>query len=399
MPLQPQALGTALDEKLTLHSTLCRRDAGAYLQALQSGDDVVVACTQEKQLFTALAEQAEGAVSVVRFVNIRETGGWSRDAQSATPKLAALLAAARLPDAEPVPTVTYKSAGRLLVVGPLALAERAATLLGDTLDVTIFSTGVDGEAGGLQERRFPVLAGRPSALTGWLGAFTFAWTQDNPIDLDLCTRCNACVEACPEGAIGLDYQIDLARCTSHRSCVKACGAAGAIQFGREVRTLSESFDLVLDLGAQPLVTLHAPPQGYFRWDGHSPDVLLKLRGMVGEFEKPKFFTYKQSLCAHSRNTQVGCNACIDICSAHAVSSDKARQKITVNPNLCVGCGACTTVCPTGALSYAYPRVAEQGLRFKTLLSTYTKAGGKPGCCCTASSKARSWWSSWAAKPA
>ena len=75
MPLQPQALGMALDEKLTLHSTLCRRDAGAFLQALPSGDDVVVACTQEKQLFTALAEQAEGTVSVVRFVNIRETGG------------------------------------------------------------------------------------------------------------------------------------------------------------------------------------------------------------------------------------------------------------------------------------------------------------------------------------
>ena len=154
-------------------------------------------------------------------------------------------------------------------------------------------------------------------------------------------------------------------------------APGAPSGDNEVVTFGPfTFDLVLDLGVQPLVTLHAPPQGYFRWDGHSPDTLLKLREMVGEFEKPKFFTYKQSLCAHSRNTQVGCNACIDICSAQAVSSDKARQKITVNPNLCVGCGACTTVCPTGALGYAYPRVSEQGLRFKTLLSTYAKAGGK-----------------------
>jgi hypothetical protein len=31
--------------------------------------------------------------------------------------MAALLAAARLPDAEPVPTVTYKSEGRLLIIG------------------------------------------------------------------------------------------------------------------------------------------------------------------------------------------------------------------------------------------------------------------------------------------
>jgi ferredoxin len=47
----------------------------------------------------------------------------------------------------------------------------------------------------------------------------------------------------------------------------------------------------------------------------------------------------------------------------------------VNPNLCVGCGACTTVCPTGALTYTYPRASEQGVRFKTLLSGYAKAGG------------------------
>ena len=94
MPLNAQALGTALREDLTLHSTLCRREAGAFQKAIQSGDDVLVACTQEKRLFSELAEQTESAVSVIRFVNIRETGGWSRDAAKATPKIAALLAAA-----------------------------------------------------------------------------------------------------------------------------------------------------------------------------------------------------------------------------------------------------------------------------------------------------------------
>jgi len=103
--------------------------------------------------------------------------------------------------------------------------------------------------------------------------------------------------------------------------------------------------------------------------------VVKLRDMVGEFEKPKFFTYKQNICAHSRNETVGCNACIDICSAQAISSEKHLKQIKVNPNLCIGCGACTTVCPTGALTYAYPRASEQGVRLKTLLSTYVKAGG------------------------
>lgn len=51
MPLNARALGQALGENLTLHSMLCRREAGAFQQALRTGDDVVVACTQEKRLF------------------------------------------------------------------------------------------------------------------------------------------------------------------------------------------------------------------------------------------------------------------------------------------------------------------------------------------------------------
>ena len=375
MPLQPKTLGTALHENLSLHSALCRREVGAFQKAIQTGDDVIVACTQETRLFAELAQQTERTTSVIKFVNIRETGGWSKDAAQASPKIAALLAMAHLPDAEPVPTVTYKSAGRLLIIGQLDAAEQAAELLSDALDVTLFSLGA-GRNGGLQERRYPVLAGQINRLTGWLGAFELNWTRSNPIDLDLCTRCNACLSACPEGAIGFDYQIDSSLCKSHRACVKVCGVAGAIDFGREPETLSEKFDLVLDLRATPAFTQHALPQGYFRWDGQDSRTLLKVRSLVGEFEKPKFFNYKQKLCAHSRNEKIGCNACIDVCSASAISSEKNRQQIKVNPNLCVGCGACTTVCPTGAISYAYPRPAEQGIKIKTLLTAYAKAGGK-----------------------
>src|SRR5205823_3920249 len=337
MPLDAEAIARALelDGALPLHRELCRKELGAL--AGKHDGETLVACTQEAALFREAADEAQHT-HPISFVNIRETAGWSAEARSATPKIAALVAAEALPEPEPVPRVTYRSEGRLLIVGPAEAALSWAEALAEKLAVTVLVTG---RAGGHElplETTYPVYSGRLSRLEGWLGAFKGEWVQENPIDLERCTRCGACVEVCPEKAIDWSFQIDLDRCRDHRQCVVACGAIGAIDFDRRDTTRTEDFDLVLDLDPTPAFRMHQPPQGYWRPGADVAAQALavtEIAASVGSFEKPKFFNYKASICAHSRSGKPGCNLCIDVCSTAAIRGD--GDHIFVEPHLCMGC--------------------------------------------------------------
>ncbi len=135
---------------------------------------------------------------------------------------------------------------------------------------------------------------------------------------------------------------------------------------------SGAFDLVLDLSAVPLMPVSLPPLGYFR--GHT-DVSLQLAmdtlpDLLGDFEKPKYFDYDASICAHSRSQLNGCSACISACATGAIQSD--GEGVIVDPYLCQGCGSCATVCPSGAMTYAYPKPDNAIERTRAML----KDGGQ-----------------------
>ena len=313
---------------------LCRGELDRFRTLAASGAPITVGCTQEAPLFREIAAKSRSEVS---FVNLRETAGWSAEASRAGPKMAALAAAV----AEPMPDVPFvrlESAGVILIYGRDERAVEAASLLKDHLDVTVLTTRPDNM---LPPRvtDFPIVKGTIRAAKGYLGAFEVV------ID---------------------DYAAPLP------------SSRGALAFGTARDGAVSRCDILLDLsGGVPLFPAADLRDGYMRADpGDSAAVLkavLRARDLVGDFDKPRYITFTEGLCAHSRSGIIGCRRCLDLCPTGAIAP--VGDHVAIDANICAGCGQCAAVCPTGAAAYALPPADALMRKLRTLLTVYREAGG------------------------
>lgn len=114
---------------------LCRTNLDHFRAALATGFPVTVTCTQEAPLFNEIAADEAPDVPLA-FVNIRETAGWTAQADTSGPKMAAMVAAAAVAPA-PFGITTLESRGVTLILGRDTAALDAAATLSEHLDITV----------------------------------------------------------------------------------------------------------------------------------------------------------------------------------------------------------------------------------------------------------------------
>ena len=337
MPLDVSAIRKGCPgSKVETARHLCGTEIDLFKKHAAVDANLTVACTHQQALFSELLEEMKRETPVA-FVNIRETAGWSRDAKTAAPKMAALLALGAEPAAD-IPMIALESEGVTIVYGRDEVAIDAARQLAEDLDITVLLTR-PGDIAPPRGIEFPVFKGSVRAAKGHIGAF--------------------------------ELRVD-------DFAAPTASSRGKLAFGASRDGAISSCDLIVDLsGGTALFPADDLREGYLRADPRDgaavERILNKARGLVGTFDKPRYVTFKPDLCAHSRSKIVGCTRCLEVCPTGAIAP--AGDFVSIDPAICAGCGGCASVCPTGAASYALPAADQQMRRIRTLLAAYHAAGG------------------------
>ena len=263
-------------------SQLCRAELERFRAAAAGGEPITVGCTQEAPLFSEVAGEERRAADLrqhprdCRLVHRRRARPGRRWRRCSLPP----------PSRCPIfRFVSSQSEGVSLIYGRDERAIEAGELLKDHLDVTVLITRPK-DLTPPRVTDFPVVKGTIRSAKGHLGAF------------EIVVDDYAAPAPSSRGALTLRRRRATARCRAAISC-STCRAA---------RRCSRPHDL---------------RDGYLRADPGDPAAVLravlKARDLVGTFDKPRYITFTEDLCAHSRSKIVGCHRCLDLCPTGAIA--------------------------------------------------------------------------------
>lgn len=335
MQIDPASASAALgDAQVLTAKRLCTDEIDRAAKALGEEGTTLIACGQMASLFAELAADL-GAADRLRTADIRDRAGWNAEG-AAHAKQAALLAASVLPRHQ-TPVRDVVSEGTCLVVGMPDVAIPAAEGLSDALAVTCLLGADPGDL--VPAADYDVALGHLRSATGSLGRF----------------------EVMVDGYAPMRP-----------------GGRGAATFAAPRDGVKSACDIIVDLrGGDPLFPADHKRDGYLRADPGSPvavaRALARARDLQGTFEKPIHIRFDETICAHSRAAQAGCDRCLSVCPTGAIAP--AGDAVSIDPLICAGCGACAAVCPSGAAAYDDPPVEHLFARLRTLAGTYARAGG------------------------
>ena len=349
MKIDEEALSKSckLEKKCKVYSNLCDSELDTVSEQIISSNkenkNLLIACTQQEEVFEKVAE--ENNFQVPKTFNIREYAGWSKEGDKTIPKMAALINSS-VKKIVKTPSLTLNSSGRCFVYtnykngdNSLEVAYDFCKKLSQHLGVTLMITNCEQEVI-LQPQNFKITKGNISKARGYFSKFKL--------------EINDFSEALPS-------------------------SKSNIEFGEYFKSVDTECDIIIDLSENtPMFTGDHKRDGYFRASTNSPKDLLEIFSksidMIGEFEKPIYVNFNDSLCAHSRNEKLGCSKCLDVCPASAIQT--SGDVVTVDPGICGGCGFCGSVCPSGAIQTDYPSLEIMLGDLSNLHDDFVESGGK-----------------------
>jgi ferredoxin-type protein NapF len=166
-----------------------------------------------------------------------------------------------------------------------------------------------GDVDGVSAQRRAFLRARTKVRLPVRPPWAVSWSKGEDAFAEACTRCDACVAACPEGIVkpgeGGFPEIDLriSECTFCGACAESCKSSA------------------FDLASTP-------------WS-------LTVRAT--------------DACLSAQATF--CRSCGEACAERAITFPPARGGVAVpriDASTCTGCGACVSACPVGAVVTTLP---------------------------------------------